>query len=253
MKTLARMLVLAVALSVALALLPQGTPLAQAPEAPKNLKVLPKTLTRDQVVDVMRSFSQALGVRCDQCHAPASAAAPGRPDLDFASDAKPEKETARKMLRMLASINEQIGQMGFKDTLQVRCVTCHHGVLRPETLAGLLAKTAREQGVDSALVRYRALRDRYYGSGAYDFSPHSLNEAAGMLAASQKDYDGALRFLRLNLEYAPQDAETYLTLGQVQLAKGDRDAALQSLQKAVELDPDDRRARAELERAKGGK
>ncbi len=253
MKTFARILALAVVSSAALTLLFRGAPLAQAPEAPKNLKVLPRTMTREQVVDVMRSISQALGVRCDQCHAQARNAAPGRPELDFASDEKPEKETARKMLRMVGSINEQIGQMGFKDTLEVRCVTCHHGVKRPETLAALLTRTVGEQGVDSALVRYRALRDRYYGTGAYDFSPHSLNEAAGTLAGVQKDYDAALRFLRLNLENAPQDAETYLTLGRVQLAKGDRDAAIVSLQKAVELDPEDRQAKAELERAKGAR
>jgi cytochrome c-type biogenesis protein CcmH/NrfG len=41
-------------------------------------------------------------------------------------------------------------------------------------------------------------------------------------------------------------------LGQVQMAKGDKAAAIASFEKALQLDPDNRRAKQMLDRAKGG-
>src|SRR5690606_237366 len=52
----------------------------------ENLLVLPDTLSRDEIRDIMRGFGRALGVRCSHCHVREGE------DFDFASDAKPEKE-----------------------------------------------------------------------------------------------------------------------------------------------------------------
>lgn len=249
----ARLAVVATLLFATIAILTLGSSLAQPPEAPKNLKVLPKDMSRREVIGVMRSFSQALGVRCIECHVSTKPGSERLDDMDFAADEKPEKDVARKMMKMVGSINEQIGQMGFKDAAQVRCITCHHGVKRPETLAAALRKSVEKGGADGAIVSYRKLRDRYYGTGAYDFSPGALTEVAGDLAESKKDFDGAIKLLQLNLEFSPKDAETYLTLGRVQLAKGDKAAAIQSLEKTLELDPDNRWAKQQLEQAKSGK
>ena len=41
---------------------------AQIPEKFVNLQVLPKDLARDSLVQIMRGFSFALGVRCQHCH-----------------------------------------------------------------------------------------------------------------------------------------------------------------------------------------
>ena len=62
---------------------------SMAPDDPgfKNVKVLPKTLTDQQLHMVMREWAMSLGVRCDFCHA----ADPSGKGLDFPSDAKPEK------------------------------------------------------------------------------------------------------------------------------------------------------------------
>jgi hypothetical protein len=249
---LVRTSVFATVVFAATTILQAGSPLAQAPEEPKNLKVLPKDMSRREVVSLMRSFSQALGVRCVECHVSTKPGSERPDDLDFASDKRPDKETARKMMKMVGSVNDQIGQMGLKDAVQVRCVTCHHGVKRPETLSATLTRSVNEKGVPAAIERYRELRDRYHGTAAYDFSPQSLNEVAGGLAEKQ-DFDGAIQLLRLNLEFSPKDAVTYLTLGQVQLAKGDRAAAIASFEKTLELDPENRWARTQLERAKSGR
>src|SRR4051812_6607166 len=77
-------------LSIAFSLCCTGSLLLAQSSAPpaKNLKVLAADV---DVMDTMRGFNEALGVRCDYCHAP----------NDFASDANPRKETARKMIALV--------------------------------------------------------------------------------------------------------------------------------------------------------
>ena len=109
---------------------------AAAPPPPpqfKNLQVLPKDLTREQMGPIMKSFAQSLGVRCAHCHVGEE----GKPlsTFDFASDAKRAKQTARAMLRMVHKINaEDFGVKDFKD-VKVTCFTCHRGAAKPLTAA----------------------------------------------------------------------------------------------------------------------
>ena len=250
MRMFVRLCVIVAAAVAAFMLLPLRPTQAQAPPEPKNLKVLPKTMSRREVIGVMRTFTQGLGVRCTECHVSNVPGSDRPEDMDYAADKKDEKLTARKMMKMVININETIKQMQIKDPPEVQCITCHHGVKTPQTLAMLLTETAAKKGVDSTIVSYRALRDRYYGTGAYDFSPRSLNDVAGDLAQSTKDFDGALKLIQLNLEFSPNDSYTYVSLGQVQLAKGDKTAAIASFQKAIDLDPDNGWAKQQLEKAK---
>ena len=103
---------------------------APAPQF-KNLQVLPKDLTREQLSPIMKSFAQSLGVRCAHCHVGEE----GKPlsTFDFASDAKREKQTARAMLRMVHRINAE--DFGVKDikNVKVTCFTCHRGAVKPLT------------------------------------------------------------------------------------------------------------------------
>ena len=107
---------------------------------PKNLKVLPKTLTGDQVHDIMHKWEGQLGVECNTCHAvdPTRKMPNGRPALNFADDSKPEKETARLMLKMTMAINKDYTSKveSKKDNTeaakQVTCGTCHRGHFDPQ-------------------------------------------------------------------------------------------------------------------------
>lgn len=98
-----------------------------------NLKVLPKKLTHKQVETIMGQWASSLGVRCGFCHA----SNPDTKKTDFASDAKPEKEMARKMYLMAAKINKKYFKAE-KDSLNmmklssVNCYTCHRGVAHLE-------------------------------------------------------------------------------------------------------------------------
>lgn len=99
----------------------------------KNLKVLPKNITKDSLDKIMRGFTRALGVKCNFCHAMKD----GHPD--FPSEDKPEKDVARYMMEMTRDINARHFNMENStrpDTLSVvKCITCHHGSPHPDAAA----------------------------------------------------------------------------------------------------------------------
>lgn len=103
----------------------------QQQQKAKNLKVLPKNISHEELDKVMDNFKIALGVKCGYCHAPKK---DDPKKLDFASDEKPEKEKARDMLRMVAKINKKYFDKEIKEgkhTNAVNCITCHNGKTEP--------------------------------------------------------------------------------------------------------------------------
>ena len=108
-------------------------------EPPKNLKVLPKNTTGDEIHKIMRGYCLSLGVRCNYCHAAKEGG--DKPRLDFASDAKPEKAIARKMIAMVDAINNKyIGKIEGGNLEQITCVTCHMGRTTPIVSVDSLSK-----------------------------------------------------------------------------------------------------------------
>jgi len=98
-----------------------------------NLKVLPKDISSKELQGIMTDdFEDGLGVTCGFCHADAK----DGHGLDFASDAKPEKEIARAMMRMTLGINKKYFKIKHPElgsaTLTVTCNTCHKGVAFPD-------------------------------------------------------------------------------------------------------------------------
>lgn len=108
-----------------------GNPPAQRRQipAPTNLKVLPKDMTGEQVIAIMRHFTGDLGVGCNFCHA--TDPATNRPN--FASDANPMKDRARVMIKMATAIDtDYLTQLDNpKSTAKVTCGTCHRGMSTP--------------------------------------------------------------------------------------------------------------------------
>jgi hypothetical protein len=107
----------------------QGDPLAEF-RHPKNLKVLPKRIKPEDLQRTMRTFSKSLGVRCGFCHEQKQVPAGAHPELDFASDAKEEKDVARKMVKMTAALNKRY-LVKIDTSFSVACVTCHRGSPHP--------------------------------------------------------------------------------------------------------------------------
>ncbi len=232
-----------------------GVVAAQQNEPPQNLQVLPQEMSRGEVVEVMRGFEAALGVDCEHCHVEAEAGEP----TDFAADDNPIKEVTRAMMRMkdginaayfagtrriepLASGDHAVDHVLGEVRVQIECVTCHRGQEHPHLLPDVLSTVHKEDGIDAAINRYRTLRDRYYGSHTYDFSVQSLNEFAERLMADTRA-DDALTILELNAGMFPESSDVHTLMGQAALQRGDREAALRHVERALALDPENFRGR----------
>lgn len=226
--------------------------LAQIPDQFTNLKVLPKDMPKRELVNMMRNFAGALGVRCNHCHVGENAAT--LEGFDFASDDKETKRVARAMMQMTNEINGKLlPTIGRESPLQVRCVTCHRGVTKPQTLDQILLAEVAKGGAPAAEARYRELRTQYYGTGSYDFSSRSMNFVAETLARGQKNFDAAAALLQLHIEFNPDKADAYIALGQVYSVKGDKEAAIKALERAVALEPENAQAKQMLESVRSGK
>lgn len=215
-------------------------PNAQTPEKFTNLQVLPKDISRDSLEATMHGFTDALGVHCSYCHVrPQPKEGQGRVEPDFASDAKPEKLTARVMLAMVHRINgTELTQIktDHPDHVTVTCRTCHRGQSRPWQVEDVLTQSYHTGGFDSLTAKYEALRKDYYGTDTYNLGESMLPDLGETLAGP--DSAGVrVRFAEYNLKWFPQSAYTYVALGQARGALGDKDQALKDLNHAAELDP----------------
>jgi hypothetical protein len=92
----------------------------------QNIRVL-NEVRESQLYPVMRFMGASLGVQCGFCHVFTNSG------LDAASDDKPQKRTARDMIRMVAKINETLGQ----GEPRVSCFTCHGGHTSPQRFPNL--------------------------------------------------------------------------------------------------------------------
>ena len=112
----------------------------------KNLQILPKDISNDDLDSVMHHFTASLGVKCSYCHVKNEAT----DKMEFAKDDKPEKLIARKMMLMAIDINKNHFQQ-IEETMDsgkfvmptdtsavsymlkyVTCYTCHHGDPHPK-------------------------------------------------------------------------------------------------------------------------
>lgn len=99
---------------------------------PHNLQVLPKDISGPELMATMRGYGKALGVECGFCHVED----PQTKRFNFASDAKPDKNIARTMIRMTSEINSKyLSTVNDPDASvaqkTVTCGTCHRGNMMP--------------------------------------------------------------------------------------------------------------------------
>jgi len=131
--TLAMKIVGVLTFALAILMLPEParaqTPTPSIVDSP-NVKVL-TGLTAQQFQEEMNFIVQGLGVTCGTCHVRGN----------FASEEKPQKQTARKMLEMVKAINkanfpDYKPKEGESVLGRVTCYTCHHGETSPKTTVG---------------------------------------------------------------------------------------------------------------------
>jgi tetratricopeptide (TPR) repeat protein len=219
---------------------------AQAQLADKftNLKVLPKDISKAELQSTMRGFAFALNVRCEHCHAEK----PGgkKFEMDFAADDKEPKKTARLMIEMVAAINRDYINKVSTTPIPVQCVTCHHGLTEPRTLNSVLAEAIEKKGIDSAVALYNDLRQKYYGSGQYDFGETSLNQLSESLLAQKKNKE-AMAIMEMSFDSNhPDSLWSYHMLAMAHQANGQINKAIADHRKVLELHPDDTWAKDQI-------
>lgn len=206
---------------------------------PKNLEVLPKDISPDELSSMMKSFAIGLGVRCQTCHVGEE----GQPlsTFDFAADDREMKDKARAMIRMVNAINNDFinspEAIASPKRVSVGCVTCHRGVQVPKMTSEVLDATLVAEGLDAALGKYDELREQYHGTHSYDFDEYMLPFYAEKLA-EEKKLSEAIAFLKLNTRHFPASAYTYFSLGKISEMTGDTAAAIEHFSRAAELSPD---------------
>ena len=221
---------------------------AQQPAAPaaKNLQYFPKDISRDALIQRMRTFSFALDVRCQYCHAGGDGVS--FDGVDFASDEKPAKNKARAMLRMTDDINNTLLSKvpsRAEPRVDVTCVTCHHGLALPKSLQTTLSETIARDGVPAAVAQYRELRNTTGLSGKYSFDEWEINELARRLADANNPR-AAIAMLEMNGEFYPKSAAIDLQIAELYFTLGDKDKALARYRSTLEKAPTNARAKARI-------
>jgi hypothetical protein len=200
----------------------------------------------------MQEIAAGLGVKCEYCHAGmgragGQAAPPGRPE----GQAPSRVEIGRGMIAMTREINEKILLATGKapnDVTRVTCITCHRGVAIPGQLSDIIARTALEKGPDEAVAQYRDLRAQYYGRQSYDFGEETLLTSAQQVVRVKPA--SSIPLLRVNLEFYPKSARSYTQIAFAYTRSLDDEAAITTLEKALEIEPDNGMIKGQLEQLK---
>ena len=87
----------------------------------KNIKVL-TGMPQSQLYPAMRFMAASLGFQCGSCHVIRNGW------IEASADDKPEKQTARQMIKMVIEMNKTY----FQGNPTVSCYTCHRGQRSPQ-------------------------------------------------------------------------------------------------------------------------
>lgn len=243
-----RLYMIAVVLAVVVPAEAQN-PLEQWKE--ENLQFFPKNIERQQLVQRMREFSLALGVRCQYCHVGGDGIS--FEGVRFGSDEKPAKVKARAMLRMVDQLNNTIlPQLPSRaePRVEVTCATCHRSLALPKSLQTTLLEVIDKEGIPVAVARYRTLRQDTLVFGSYNFGEWEMNELARRLTEAKKT-EAAIAMLELNGEFNPKSAAVDFMLGELHRERGELERAIARYRLVLSKEPQNQpaaRRLAELEK-----
>jgi hypothetical protein len=111
-----------------------------------------------------------------------------------------------------------------------------------------LSPTIASSGVDAAVKQYTDLKAAQ--PTTYNFDEDELN-SLGYRLLNAKKFSDAIRIFQLNVEAYPQSSNVYDSLGEAYMNSGNKPLAIANYQKAVELNPKNRNAKAYLQKLSG--
>jgi photosynthetic reaction center cytochrome c subunit len=118
-----------------------GAPASATPKTAsqqfKNMQIL-KDVPADQITPAMQFITASLGVDCEYCHV----------EHAFDKDDKKPKVTARKMMEMMITINQE----NFEGHRDVTCYTCHQGSAKPVSIPVISAKEKSPETMEGGSI-----------------------------------------------------------------------------------------------------
>jgi hypothetical protein len=192
----------------------------------------------------MQEIAQGLGVKCEYCHA-------GQRTRTDPSQPATRIEIGKAMIEMTRDLNLKVQAATGKppnEVTRVTCITCHRGVAIPGQLSDIITRTALQKSPDAAVAQYRELRVQYYGRQSYDFGEETLLTAAQQIVRSKPD--ASIPILQLNLEFYPRSVRSYTQIAFAQTRSLKDEAAIATLEKALELEPENGMIKGQLEQLK---
>jgi CubicO group peptidase (beta-lactamase class C family) len=105
-----------------------------------------------------------------------------------------------------------------------------------------------QHGIDHAMGFYDSVRQQK--SSVYDFAESDMNLLGYFLLYDENNVNDAIKIFKLNAEAFPSSSNVFDSLGEAYVKKGDKQAALKSYQRALEIDPDNLNAAKMLQKIK---
>ena len=148
--------------------------------------------------------------------------------------------------------NAEDGQHLGEITLGIMSVLYDQPVDNPKrSITETVMNTISEKDVASAIARYRELKAGKTAS-EYNFAETELNQLGYQLLRMNKVTD-AIEIFKLNVEMYPQSANMHDSLGEGYMIHGDKELAIASYKKSLELDPKNTNATTKLAELTGEK
>lgn len=160
--------------------------------------------------------------------------------------------------KRVASYVEYDHYVGFRDTPQDQPLADASGVVRqsgrvhessPWAIVRLIT-ILREEGVDQAAAAYPQIVETADGADRDMVTSAGISMSANWLLKHGRDRSIAMDVIRLNVAANPDSPLAHTDLGRVLLESGDKTQARASFERALALDPDNRRARELLDQCR---
>jgi CubicO group peptidase (beta-lactamase class C family) len=113
-------------------------------------------------------------------------------------------------------------------------------------IAEKMYEAINKQGIEFAIQMYESLRAT--NDGTYDFSESQLNSVGYELLSGDKKINEAIQIFTLYTAQYPTSSNAFDSLGEAYHRSGNKELAIKSYKKALELDPNNLNARNMLKR-----
>lgn len=113
------------------------------------------------------------------------------------------------------------------------------------SLAEVFSKTVVTEGINKGLKQFKELNEK--NSEEYYINEGEINNFGYVLIELNR-IDDAIEIFKLNIELFPEAFNTYDSLGEAYMIKGNKELAIKNYEKSIELNPDNENGKKMLEK-----